>query len=95
MQFTEEQQKAYDHFIRCRDRAKIVHTRENAKLPYIPFSDVLACVDVPGMNHPMFVLNDIYIEYREAFAAWLKVEPKRERMSAIAGDYGKSDNWGK
>jgi len=93
MHLTEEQQKAYDHFIRCRDTVKIVQTKNNAKLPYVPFSDVLKCVDIPGLNHPVYEPNELWLEYKAAFAAWLKVAPYRKPMSAIAGDYGKADNW--
>ena len=93
MELSEEQKRAYDHFIRCRNTVKIVQTRNNLKLPYVPFSDVLRCVDVPGLNHPMYEPYDLWLEYKAAFAAWLKVAPYRKTMSAIAGDYGKSDNW--
>lgn len=95
MEFTEEQKRAYDYFIRCRDTVKIVQTRSNAKLPYIPLSDVLRTVDAPGLNHPLYEMNELWLEYKAAFAAWLKVAPYRKPMSAIAGDYGKSDNWEK
>jgi hypothetical protein len=48
------------------------------------------------MNHPLFEQNDDWLEYKEASLAWWEVEPefrKTERMSAIRGDYGTSDNW--
>jgi hypothetical protein len=64
-----EQQRAYDRFIRARDRL-----RYSPK--WIPRSDVLACIDVAGLNHPMYIENDDYIEYKEAFAEWLEVEPE-------------------
>ncbi len=64
-----EQQRAYDRFIRARDRL-----RHSPK--WIPRSDVLACVDVAGLNHPMFIQNDEYLEYKDAFTEWLKVEPE-------------------
>jgi hypothetical protein len=44
----------------------------------------------------LFEENDAWIEYKDAFSAWLEVEPefrKRERMSMIRGDYGDTDNW--
>lgn len=66
---SQEQQKAYDRFIRARDRLR--HSNK-----WIPRSDVLECVDVAGLNHPMYVQNDEYLEYKEAFAQWLEVEPQ-------------------
>jgi hypothetical protein len=48
------------------------------------------------MNHPLFIVNDAWLEYKEAFQAWLDVEPAfrdRERLRATRGDYGKLDNW--
>jgi len=93
MELTEKQKRAYDHFIRCRDTVKIVKTKTNAKLPHVPLSDVLRCVDVAGLNHPMYEPNELWLEYKAAFAAWLEIAPERYVMSAIAGDYGKPDNW--
>ena len=63
---------------------------------WIPKRDFLETVDVTGMNHPLFMVNDKYIEYKEAFAAWLKVEPEfreQERMRSSRGDYGAVDSW--
>ena len=64
-----EQQRAYDRFIRARD--KLRHSPK-----WIPRSDVLYCVDVAGLNHPMFIQNDDYLEYQDAFKEWLNVEPE-------------------
>ena len=69
IKLTSEQQQAYDRFIRVRNRLWYSNK-------WIPRSDVLACVDVAGLNHPMFIENDDYIEYQQAFQDWLKVEPE-------------------
>ena len=69
IKLTQEQQRAYNRFIRARDVMR--HS-----LKWIPRSDVLACVDVAGLNHPMYIQNDEYLEYQEAFQDWLKVEPE-------------------
>ena len=58
--------------------------------------DYLACVDIAGMNHPLFVVNDDWVEYKEAFLAWLAVEPRfreEERLRMSRGDYGIEDSW--
>lgn len=63
---------------------------------WIPQSDVLLTVDVVGLNHPLFMVNDDYLEYQEAFKQWLAVEPEfreQERMRSTRGDYGQSDSW--
>ena len=88
-----EQQKAYDRWVRARNR---VGYNRPSKHGHIPKSEVMQTVDVGGLNHPLFEDNPLYREYVEAFAEWLKVEPefrKVERMSAIRGDYGASDTW--
>lgn len=87
-----EQEIAYNRFIKARDKMGIV----KRKGKWIPQSDVLACVDVAGLNHPMYVQNDDWLEYQEAFLGWLKVEPKfreEERMRSTRGDYGQEDSW--
>lgn len=87
----DEQVRIYKRFIAIRDRIRDSNE-------WIPASDVLRTVDMPGMNHPLFEMNDLYLEYQEAFRNWLAVEPeyrKAERMSAIRGDYGVADTWGK
>jgi hypothetical protein len=51
---------------------------------------------VEGLNHPLFIVNDAWLEYKEAFQAWLDIEPTfrdKERMRASRGDYGKPDSW--
>jgi hypothetical protein len=96
LQLTPEQQKAYDRFIRARDKVKLVTTKANASYPYIPHSDVLCSVDVANLNHPMYVQNDEWLEYKEASAAWWGVEPAfrdKQRMRMSRGDYGKQDSW--
>jgi len=96
LELSTEQRKAYDRFIKCRDRMRIVPTKENRSFPFIPQSDTAGCVEVEGMNHPLFIVNDAWLEYKEAFQAWLDVEPAfrdRERLRATRGDYGKLDNW--
>jgi len=90
MNLTNEQKHAYARFIKARDK---MFKRGNK---WIPTSDVLACIDVAGMNHPLFVVNDEYLEYKEASEAWWDIEPefrKTERMRASRGDYGVSDSW--
>jgi len=93
---TEEQQRAYDRYIRARDRVRIGSYGKKQKGEWIPLSDVIRTVDATSLNHPLFEENDAWIEYKDAFSAWLEVEPefrKRERMSMIRGDYGDTDNW--
>jgi hypothetical protein len=90
---TEEQNIAYVRFIKARDR---MGYNKISKLGHIPKSEVIQTVDMAGLNHPLFEPNPIYQEYKDAFQAWLAVEPtsrKTDRMSAIRGDYGQSDSW--
>jgi len=93
---TQEQQKAYQRFIRARDRVGLVpECRDNSK-PWVRTADVQSTVDIEGMNHPLFEQNDEWLEYKEASLAWWGLEPefrKNERMSSIRGDYGASDSW--
>ena len=89
---TDEQLKAYQRFITARDKVGIV----KRKGKWIPLKDVLECVDVAGLNHPMYIENDAWLEYKEAFANWLAVEPAyrhTERMRMSRGDYGVQDSW--
>jgi len=84
-----EQTKAYNKFIAARDRIR------NSKT-WIRPSEILETVDVPGLNHPLYAPNTLYIEYIEAFLEWLRVEPhfrEEERMRASKGNYGTQDNW--
>jgi hypothetical protein len=93
--FTEEQAKAYQRFILARDKVGLVRTKGYAKRKWIRCADY-DTVDIAGMNHPMFALNEDWQEYKEASLAWWAIEPefrKNERMSAIRGDYGASDSW--
>ena len=93
---TQEQQKAYDRFIRARDRVRIGRYGRGGKGDLVPQSDVVCTVDVGGLNHQLFVQNDEWLEYKEASLAWWAIEPefrKTERMSMIRGDYGDSDSW--
>ena len=87
---TPEQTKAYNRFILARD--KIAKSKT-----WIRPSTVSHCIDVAGTNHPVFVVNDPWVEYQEAFDAWLAVEPTfrhEERMRSSRGDYeGAADNW--
>lgn len=90
----EEQKRAYDRFIRARDRVGI-GSRRKAK-GWVPLSDYSACVDVAGLNHPLFVQNELWFEYKDAFSAWLAVEPpfrEQERLRMSRGDYGNQDSW--
>lgn len=94
IKLTEEQQKAYDRFIRARNRVGIV--RLSKAYPYVPLKEVIQTVDIAGMNHPLFEMNEEWLEYKEAFAQWLAVEPpfrEEERMRMTRGDYGIEDSW--
>jgi hypothetical protein len=89
-----EQQRAYDRYITARNKMGIGCRVKPRK--WIPSRDYLACVDIAGMNHPLFVVNDDWVEYKEAFLAWLAVEPRfreEERLRMSRGDYGIEDSW--
>lgn len=89
-----EQQRAYDRYITARNKMGIGCRTKPRK--WIPSRDYLACVNIAGMNHPMFVQNYDWVEYKEAFLAWLEVEPRfrhEERMQMSRGDYGTQDSW--
>ena len=91
-----EQQSAYDRYIRARNNVSLGQYRKYNKKPWQPTSDVVCTVDVANLNHPMFLENDNWIEYKQAFEAWLAIEPeihKQQRMSMIRGDYGDVDSW--
>ena len=93
---TKEQERAYRRFIMARDKVGLVRTAGYSKRKWIRQADVVCTVDITGMNHPLFEQNDDWLEYKEASLAWWAIEPefrKTERMSAIRGDYGTSDNW--
>ena len=94
--FTAEQTRAYERFIKARNAVGLgSYWRKHAK-DWVPCSDVEAVLDVAGENHPVYVQNDAWIEYKEASQAWWAVEPefrKTERMSMIRGDYDKQDSW--
>lgn len=93
---TDEQKKAYKRFITARNKVGVVRTQGYTKRKFIRQADVVCSVDVIGLNHPLFEPNDDWLEYKEASLAWWAIEPefrKTERMSAIRGDYGTSDNW--
>ena len=92
MELTLEQKRAYDKYIKARDKVGLV----KRKGEWVRLADVKECVDVDGLNHPMYVQNDAWLEYKEAFLAWLQVEPQfreKERMRMTRGDYGVQDNW--
>jgi len=96
IQLTDEQQKAYERFIKARDKVGLVRTQGYTKRKWIRHADVLQTVDIAGFNHPFYEANPHWQEYKEASSLWWAVEPefrKTERMSAIRGDYGASDNW--
>jgi hypothetical protein len=95
IQLSAEQQKAYDRFIRARDKVGVVRTKGYGKRPHIPQRQYTT-VDIEGLNHPLFERNDDWFEYLEASEQWWRIEPefrKTERMSAIRGDYGTADSW--
>ena len=84
-----EQTKAYNRFILARDRVK-------KGKQWVSPARISHSIDVAGLNHPLFVVNDDWVEYEEAFDAWLAVEPEyrdKQRMRSTRGDYGKDDNW--
>ena len=88
LELNDEQQKAYDRFIRARDRVKLVRTVKNIKNEWIPHRDYVESYRADGEHHPMFEPNPLWQEYKDAFEAWLNVEPKfrdeeRMRMSQI------------
>ena len=96
LDLTEEQIRAYKRFIRARDQVKMVVTRDNIRNSYIPHRDYLDSIHVEHLNHPLFIENDPWLEYKEASAAWWAIEPEfrhHERMRASRGDYGVEDNW--
>lgn len=89
---TEEQQRAYDRFIRARNKVGIM--RRSPK--WVRQADVTETVDLMGFNHPFFESNEDWLEYKAAFQEWLKVEPAfrhDERMRMSRGDYGSEDSW--
>jgi hypothetical protein len=93
---TPEQKKAYDRYIAARNKVGLVRTKGFSKMKWVPISDFLGSVDVMGVNHPYFELNEPWLEYKEAFMSWLAVEPKfreQERMRMSRGDYGTQDSW--
>lgn len=95
IEFTAEQKKAYTRYITARDKVGLVRTAGYSKRPWIRTAEY-DTVDVEGLNHPLFSVNDDWLEYKEASLAWWAVEPefrKTERMSAIRGDYGTADSW--
>jgi hypothetical protein len=69
-----EQTKAYNRFIAARNRIK------DSKV-WIRPSEIAETVDVPGLNHPMYAPNPLYIEYQEAFQSWLEVSPQNRGVS--------------
>lgn len=93
---TPEQKKIYDKYIAARNKVGLVRVKGFAKNNWIPMSDCSATVEVLGLNHPYFELNEPWLEYKEAFKAWLAVEPEfreQERMRMSRGDYGAQDSW--
>lgn len=93
---TPEQKKAYDRFITARNKVGLVRVSGFSKNKWIPMSDCSGTVDIVGLNHPYFELNEPWLEYKEAFTAWLAVEPRfrdDDRMRMSRGDYGVQDSW--
>ena len=68
IELTPEQTKAYNRFIAARDRIR------NSNV-WIRPSEIAETVDVPGLNHPMYAPNPLYIEYQDAFKAWIVLSP--------------------
>lgn len=93
---TTEQQRAYDRYIRARNSVSLGQYRKYNKGDWQPTSDVICTLDQANANHPLFIENDNWQEYKAAQEAWFAVEPdfrKTERMSMIRGDYGSADSW--
>ena len=89
---TEEQKQAYDRYVRARNYVGIMKRSKT----WIRHADVVETVDDASLNHPLFLMNDDWLNYKEAFEAWLAVEPverKDERMRMSRGDYGTQDSW--
>jgi len=87
IELTPEQTRAYNRYIMARDKVRKNRVRH---------SEISHCIDVSGMNHPLYVVNDDYVEYIDAFKQWLAVEPafrEQERMRSSRGDYGTPDSW--
>jgi hypothetical protein len=96
IELTKEQRGAYNRYIRARDLVKLVRTSKNIHYEWIPHRDYLDSVKNDGDHHPLFEPNLIWQEYKDAFNAWLAVEPqfrKDERMRMSRGDYGRQDSW--
>lgn len=96
MGLTPEQLKAYQRYIRARDKVKLVKTQGNYRQKHTPHRDYIDSVHITGLNHPLFILNEDWIEYKEASAAWWAIEPEfrnEERLRATRGDYGSEDSW--
>jgi hypothetical protein len=94
MDLTEQQQKAYDRFIKARDRVGLGPRKPKGK--WIRLADVQSSVDILGLNHPLYEDNPAWQEYKEASMAWWDVEPPyrdAERLRMSRGDYGKQDSW--
>ena len=90
-----EQTKAYQRFIKARDAIGLVRVKGYGKRTWIRQATHTP-VDVVGFNHPLYEVNEPFIEYLEASRDWWSIEPeyrKTERLSAIRGDYGASDSW--
>lgn len=93
IELNQEQERAYARYIKARDRVGLGPTKPKK---WIPQTDYEACVDVTGLNHPLFVQNEVWLDYQEAFRNWLDIEPEfreRERMRMSRGDYGTQDSW--
>jgi hypothetical protein len=93
---TEDQKIAYNRFIKARDRVGLVRTATNRRNPWVRLADVVETVDMVNLNHPLFIENEEWLDYKESFIEWLEVEPverKEERMRMSRGDYGTQDSW--
>ena len=93
--FTEKQTRAYERYIKARDKVGLVRTKGYGKRPWVRTAEY-DTVEVAGLNHPLFARNDDWFDYLEASSQWWAIEPeqrKTERMSAIRGDYGTADSW--
>jgi len=96
MNWTDEQKKAYERFIKARDRVGLVPSANRNKGKWIRQASVQSTVDIAGLNHPLYEGNPEWTEYLEASLDWWRVEPefrKTERMRMTRGDYGKQDSW--
>jgi len=93
IELNEEQMAAYQRYKKAADN---VGLGKRIKGEWVPFSDVLGSLKPDGTATPLFVPNELWLEYKAAVEAWLKVEPRfrhEERLRSTRGDYDHEDSW--